>query len=133
MTNEELVHLGPRAADLWRMCQRSGVAAGDFLGPAEQAYLRGLAGRVFPPQALYFVGGYAEAERKVAVFVSDKTVLCRKKNDKTEVDWDNIDWEKDDWWQDVPSEDEEQEPMYTLAKGDMEVHQQVIFPFFAKD
>lgn len=120
MTNEELLHLGPRAEDLYGAAKKSGIAAGDFLGPAEQAYLRTLEGRSFPADSLYFVGGYGEAERKVAVFVSDKAVLARK-NAKTEVDWDSIDWEKDDWWQDVPDEKEPGEAQPDLADAGIAV------------
>ncbi|MBE6672231.1 MAG: hypothetical protein E7599_01745 [Ruminococcaceae bacterium] len=101
--DNELCRLAPRAADLCRQAGKNGVAAGDFLTLAEQAYLKSLQDGGFDREMLTFFGGYGEAERRVMVFISEdhraRLQSIREKQAQKTVDWDSIDWEKDDWWQ----------------------------------
>ncbi len=123
---EQWALLCAKTEDLYRSCLKNGVAAGDFLTPAEQAYLESAKDPDFPKQALAFFGGYDDAERRVAVFVSKKAKKSAK-NDLSykPVDWDSIDWEKDDWWEQptVPEpEDEEESPITPEEAGIVCLH-----------
>ena len=100
--------LAARAEDLYKAAVKNGISAGDFLSPAEQSYLQTLSGRSFPKDALTFFGGYADAERCVALFKTENYRYVSGK--KNTVDWDSIDWEKEDWWEQTdPSKPENKE------------------------
>jgi RNA-binding protein YlmH len=109
---DELALIGARAEDLYRACQKQGIAAGDFMAPAEAAHLMSFAGIRFPRESVCFFGGYADAERCVPIFMAEKHRLYseKQKREPTDrIDWDSIDWEKDDWWEQtsLPDGDED--------------------------
>ena len=119
MKDNELDLLGPRAADLCKQARKNGFASGDFLTLAEQAHLMTLQGVEFENGMLSFFGGYDDAERKIAVFVSDdyRSRFGHKmqKQKENEFDWDSIDWEKDDWWLNPPESCAEEESSFSVG------------------
>ena len=107
---------------MYRFSLENGVSAGDFLTPAERAYLESARDLGFPKDALSFYGGYAGAERQVAVFVSEKAKKGAKRDLPYEkVDWDHIDWEKDNWWEPTLPRfaNEEEDALITLQMADI--------------
>lgn len=119
---EQFALLCARAEDLYRQSQKNGVCAGDFLTPAEQAYLESAKDVDFPQDSLAFYGGYDQAERRVAVFVTEKGKASAKNDLPYErIDWERIDWEKDDWWEnaDVGQPTEEDGDAITMEDADI--------------
>ena len=65
---DQLLHLAARVRDLYRTATKHGVAAGDFLTPAEQAYLQTCPEIADIRSELSFYGGFDDAERRVPLF-----------------------------------------------------------------
>ena len=109
MKDAEPVLLLPRMGDLYDAAQKNGFAAGDFLSPAEQAYLQAHAAKEPVLRDVIFFGGYPEAERRVALFRA-KGYRAKGDSAQADIDWENIDFEKDNWWEVPQSAEASDEP-----------------------
>ncbi len=121
---DELMLLAARAEDLYKSASKKGIAAGDFLTPAEQSYLLTLAGRSYPHDTLIFFGGHEDAERRVPIFRTEYYRPIHNNQKSQAVDWDSIDWEKDDWWDKACPSDgssDEEETRITCAEAGISV------------